>query len=150
MESFKLTENDFAAIEVVKNVARSLLKRPDITPRKIVAIGNALYALERLPLVTEGAFCQFGITYRAGTNEFNEMKYIDFRISESEFEISRGGSVYDKNVGGDTISEPGWLIEVNGYRNTDGGIDDIEETVDNYLNLGAEITIEDESEIDYE
>ena len=41
----------------------------------------------------------FHIIYRSGTDEFEEMRYITFRISDSSFEISKGGSVYDCAVG---------------------------------------------------
>lgn len=111
---------------------------------------NALYALERLPLVTLGSFSEFGIAYRAGTEEFSEMRYIDFRISESAFEISEGGSVYDKAVGSDSFSEPGWVVEVDGYRSAECDLYNLEDSIAEYLNLGAEISVSDESEIEYE
>ena len=71
------------------------------------------------------------------------MRYIDFRISESAFEISQGGSVYDKTVGRDSFSEPGWLIEIGGYRSTECELYNLEESIEEYLNLGAEITVSD-------
>lgn len=40
-------------------------------------------------------------------------------ISDSVFEISKGGSVYRKAIGSDSFSEPSWIIGVNGYRNTE-------------------------------
>ena len=150
MEEFELIDDDFYAIEIAKNVARRFLRCDNISPQKIVGLGNALYALERLPLITPGACCEFGIVYRAGTEEFNEMRYIDFRISESEFQISIGGSVYDKAVGSDSFSEPGWVVEVGGYRYTECELYDLEDFIEGYLNLGAEITVNDESEIEYE
>lgn len=150
MEEFELTDDDWYAIEIAKNTARRFLKHPQITPQQILGLGNALYALERLPLVTPGSCSEFGITYDAGTEKFSEMRYIDFRISESEFEISKGGSVYDDAVGSDSISEPGWLVEVGGYRNAECDLCALEDSIAEYLNLGAEITVSDESEIKYE
>lgn len=150
MEEFQLTDDDYHAIEIAKNVARRFLKHPQITPQQIIGIGNALYALERMPIVTPGSYLEFGIVYRAGTEEFSETRYIDFRISESAFEISKGGSVYDKSAGSDSISEPGWLVEIGGYRNTGCELYDLEDSIEEYLNLGAEITVSDESEIEYE
>ena len=82
-------------------------------------MGMRFMPFERLPLITVGACCEFGIIYRSGTDEFEEMRYITFRISDSSFEISKGGSVYDCAVGGDSFSEPDWLIEVSGYRETE-------------------------------
>lgn len=69
MEKSILTDDDHYAIDIVINVACRLLKNPQITPRQVVGLGNALYALERLPLVTPGSSCEFGINYQAG-NEF--------------------------------------------------------------------------------
>ena len=129
MEEFELTDDDMHAIEIAKNVARRFLKLPNIAPTHIIGIGNALYALERLPKVTPGSFSEFGIVYRAGTDEFSEMRYIDFRISESEFEISKGGSVYDKAVGSDSFSEPGWSVEVGGYRSAECELYDLEDSI---------------------
>ena len=150
MEEFELTDDDFYAIGIAKNTARRFLKHPQITPQQVIGLGNALYALERLPLVTPGSCSEFGIVYRAGTEEFSEMRCIDFKVSESAFGISKGGSVYDKAVGGDTFSEPGWIVEVGGYRSTECELYDLEDSIAEYLNLGAEIEVCDESEIDYE
>ncbi len=150
MKEFDLTDDDCYAIEVAKNVARRFLGHAKIRPQQVIGLGNALYALERLPLVTPGSCCEFGIVYRAGTEEFSEMRYIDFRISESAFEISKGGSVYDRAGGGDSFSEPGWVVEVDGYRCTESELYDLEDSIAEYLNLGAEITVSDESEIEYE
>ncbi len=107
MEKFELTDDDYYAIGIAQNVARRFLKDPRITPQQVIGIGNALYALGRMPRVTPGSSTEFGIVYEAGTEEYSEMRYINFRISESEFEISRGGSAYDKSVGSDRWSRLG-------------------------------------------
>jgi len=150
MDTFNLTKDDLYAVEIAQRTVRRFLKHPKIKPQEIVGLGHALYALQRLPLVTPGASSEFGISYRAGTKEFNEMRYIFFAISESTFEISIGGSVYDEAVGGDSFSEPGWLVETGGYRNTEGDLYNLEDSITEYLNLGAEISVSDESEIEYE
>lgn len=147
---FELTDEDMDAIKIAINVARRFLKNPQITPKQVIALGNALYALERLPLVTPGVATEFGIEYRAGTKEYSEMRYIDFRISESDFEISKGGSVYDKSRGSDSYSDPRWLVEAGGYRETECDLYNLEESIDEYLNLGAKLSISDESEINFE
>ena len=76
------------------------------------------------------------------------MRYFSFLISENEFEISTGGSVYERNVGGDSFSGPGWRIEAGGYaeRSLDYELYDLEDSIREYLNLGAEITVDDQSE----
>jgi hypothetical protein len=150
MEEFELTDDDHYAIEIAKSIARRFLKYPQIAPQQVIGLGNALYALDRLPLVTAGSSSEFGIVYRAGTEDFSEMKYIIFRITESDFEISQGGSVYNKGVGSDSFSEPGWLVEVGGYRNGECELYSLEDSVVEYLNLGAQIAVADESQIDYD
>lgn len=150
MEEFELTDDDRYAVEVAKTIARLFLRHPKITPQEVIALGNALYALERLPLATPGSSSEFGIVYRAETEDFEEMKYVNFRISESDFEISQGGSVYNKAVGSDSFSGPGWSFEVGGYSNRQCELHSLEDSVVEYLNLGAEITVNDESQIDYE
>ena len=147
---FELTDEDVVATEIAKNVARRFLKNPQVTPKQVIALGNALYALERLPFVTPGVATEFGIEYRAGTKEYGEMRYIDFRISESEFEITKGGSVYDKVRGSDSFSDPGWLVRTGGHRENECDLYNLESSIDEYLNLGAKLSISDESEIKYE
>jgi len=149
-KEFKLTDDDMQAIEIAKETARRFLKDPSVSPLQVIALGNALYALERLPLNTPGSSSEFGIVYRYGTAEFSEMHYINFRISESAFEISKGGSVFEKKVGSDSFSEPGWLVEVGGYRSTDCELYDLENSIAEYLNLGAELSASDGSQIDYD
>jgi hypothetical protein len=146
MEQFELKGDDYSAIEIAKNTVRLFLKEPQITPQQIIGLGKALYALERLPLVTPGSYSEFGIVYREGDEEFSEMRYITFRISESAFEISMGGSVYDKAVGSDSFSDPGWVVEAGGYRETECELHGLEDLITEYLNLGAKITVSDESE----
>jgi len=154
VEQFELFDDedsdDYYAIDLAKKVARLLLKHPSIKPQQIIGLGNALYALERMPLVTPGALCEYGVEYRVGTEEYNEMRYVLFSISDADFGISTGGSVYDKATGGDSFSGPEWRIELGGYRETDCNLRGIEGRVVEYLNLGAEITVADESEIEFE
>lgn len=141
-----MEDDDYLAVEIAKNIAHHFLKHPQITPKQVVGLGNALYALERLPVVTPGSYSEFGFEYRAGTEDRNEMLYVDFRTAEDSFEISIGGSVYDSAVGSDSFSKPGWLVEIGGYRNTKCELYDLEDTIVEYLNLGAKITVSDESQ----
>jgi hypothetical protein len=150
MKKFELTDEDVQAIEIAENIAWRFLKLHQVTPLEVIALGNALYALGRLPIVTPGSSSEFGIVYREGDKEFREMRYIVFRISESAFEISKGGSVYDRAVGSDSFSEPGWIVEAGGYRYGECELYKIEDSIDEYLNLGAEISVSDNSKIEYE
>ena len=147
---FTLEEDDLYAVAVAINVARRLLRSPKITPPEIVGIGHALHALERLPSVTDGVNCEFGISYRAGSEGFSEMKYHTFRITEDEFELSVGGSVYDSSVGSDSYSTVDWSFDLYGEGRRRGGIASLESTIGEFLNLGAEIVVEDSSDIDFD
>jgi hypothetical protein len=149
-EKFPIARDDWAAIELAEEIARQLLKHPRITPIKIVGLGNALYALGKLPNITVGSSCKFGITYRHGDEDFSEMRYIEIGISETSFSISTGGSVYDKAVGSDSFSTLDWVIESSGYKSTEGELYSIGSSVSEYLMLGAEITVSDASEIEFE
>lgn len=150
MEKFELIDEDYYAIDIAIKSIRRFLRHPNITARQVIGLGNALYALKRLPLVTPGSFSEFGLVYQKGTEESNEMQYITFKISESKFEISIGGSYYDMSVGSDSVSEPGWFIDLDGSRDTECDLSHIEDSIEEYLNLGAEIYVDDSSEIEYE
>jgi hypothetical protein len=150
MKQFELYDDDYYAVAISQNIAWYFLKHNKIIPRQVIGLGNALYALERLPLITLGVFCEFGIEYRKGTEDFEEMRYISFRISDSIFEIAKGGSVYEKAIGANSFSEPSWIIEVDGYRNTKIDLYELEDSVVEYLNMGAEIYVYDESNIEFE
>ena len=146
-EPFELTTEDEVAIDAAKKVIRRFLQSESITSKNVVGLGKALYALDRLPAITDGVSIKFGINYTSGTEEFREYRYIDFCISEDSFEIKTGGSVYDKSVGPDSFSEPGWLIAAGGYRDVEMGFStlvELEDLVSEYLNLGAEIDIQDD------
>lgn len=147
-KEFKLEDEDHEAIGLAKKLIRLLLAKPDVSPRQIVGLGRALYAWERLPQVTPGVFCEFGVCYRSGDKIFSQMRYVSFLISEQDFEISMGGSVYDSAVGSDTISGPKWQVEIGGYSNREfeGEMDALEEKILKYLRLGAKITVDDQSE----
>lgn len=149
-EKFELRGDDYLAIAIAKRTARNFLKMSNISPREIVGLGNALYALERLPRTTTGIFSSFGIVYRAGTEDFSEMKYISFNVYYDTLEIAIGGSVYDKAVGSDSYSDPSWRVELGGYRESECDLERLEDLISEYLNLGALITVSDESEIDFD
>ena len=147
---FAIEEDDLYAVSVAINVARRLLRSPKITPPEIVGIGHGLHALERLPSVTDGVNCQFGISYRAGSEGISEMQYCIFRLTEDEFEISVGGSTYDSSVGSDSYSSVDWSFDLDGDGRRRGGIASLESTIGEFLNLGAEIVVEDCSNIDFD
>ena len=150
MEKFDFDDEDFLAVKIAITVARRLLARDSLSPSEIVGLGHALYALERLPKATDGANCEFGIIYRAGDEHFSEMRYISFTVSGSSFGISQGGSVYDRAVGSDSFTEPGWLVEIEGYSDRSCDLYELEDSIFEFLNLGGKIEVNDASYIEME
>ena len=106
-----------------------------------------MYALERLPAVPPGTFIGYGVTQH-WKGRFSDMYYVEFRISTEEFEIQRGGSK-DSGIGHDSYSNPGWFFDVQGNRETGCNLSDLEYEVINLLENGAEIQVDDESDIDF-
>jgi len=141
VDIFELTDEDYYAIDIATKTIYKLLRHRKVSAKQVIGLGAALYALERLPEITDGLFCEINITLREGTEELQEMKYISFEISDCSFGISKGGSSYDIAVGGDSYSILSWRIEVGGYRETDDDLVDLEDTIEEYLNLGAEINV---------
>ena len=146
-EKFPLLKEDFEAVEIATNVANLLLRHPAITPKEIIGLGYGLYALGRLPLATPGVRVEFGAAYRFGDDDFSETRYIHFEISEDIFEISRGGSVYERLVGSDSFSDPSWLVELGGYRSTECELYNLEDEVRELLDLGAKPSVSCESAV---
>ena len=149
-DEFILEEEDYYALKITKTILHKLLKRFDLSPLKIIGIGNFLYALERLPLKTEGVNSYVELSYTAGNEIFHESKTFGFRIEEEIFEIEVSGYVHDEFVGGDGIRYPGWYIEADGGRDTEADLVVLEEELSEFLNMGINVSVDDYSEIKYE
>jgi hypothetical protein len=150
MDQFDFTDEDFYAASIAANVARRFLGHPHVDPSQIQGLRHAIDALDRLPQTTEGVWCEFGVVYRRGSDDFEEMQYITFQISDTTFEISQGGSVYNKAIGSDSYSDPGWRVELDGCCDRSCELYDLESSIAEYLNLGARIEVTDESEFENE
>ena len=140
--------SDYLAISVAMDVAKHLIQHPKVTARQIVGLGHALYALERLPDITPSVFVEFGVNLDVTGQFRDESKYIYFRISEEEFNISRGGYV-NLGAGWDGYSDTGWYFDVHGNRNAECQLWFLEDEVLDLLGSGAEIKVDDESDIDF-
>lgn len=149
MDRFDLNEDDYFAVIVAKNVARRLLQLPDLQPSEIIGLGNALYALERLPQATTGAHCDYSIVLSQSSDGFEKTRYISFHISADNFRLCRGGSDFDSTVGKDRFNEPLWEVRKDGYRNTSGILDSIEDSCETMLSRGAIMEVLDRSAISY-
>ena len=139
--------SDQLAISITIHIAKRLLQHPKITARQIVGLGHALYALERLPAITPGVWVEFSACLRVKA-DFKETRYIEFRISEEVFEILRGGFI-DMGAGGDSYSDTGWYFDVHGNRDAECQLWHLEDEVIELLECGAEIRVDDESDIDF-
>lgn len=142
-------ELGFVASTVI-DFTRTLLAKAGPTPRQLVGLARALFALERMPQITSGVNVDYSISLRQGDEKFEEMKYWSVRICEDSFEVSSGGRVYDARVGSDSISGFRLYVEAgsHGYREYNDScyewLDDLEEL----LNLGAELDVTDDSDPD--
>lgn len=140
--------SDEYAISIAIDCAKLFIRNSKISTRQIIGLGIALYALERMPTCTPGTLVEYGVVYRVDS-DYPEMQYLNFLISGSDFEISRGGSI-NLGAGFDSFSDPGWRIEVGGYRETECELWRLEDEVLELLNLGGKITVHDESQIEYD
>ena len=151
---------DDCAISIAMNAARRLLREPKVIASQIVGIGHALYALQRLPVVTPGINVRFGIVVHhqiespspknpEDTVTLSDMEYIYFCISENAFEISKGGSA-DCGAGHDSYSLAGWYVGLDGSRKTQCELHCIEGAISMLLEQeNTEISVEDYSDIDF-
>ena len=64
MGKFELTDDDVRMISIAIHTVRRFLTNPQLTGQEVIGLGNALYALERLPDVTPGSSSEFGVVHR--------------------------------------------------------------------------------------
>ena len=140
-------DSDAFAISIAQKIAIRLMQDERVRPRQILGLGHALFALERLPAATSGTYVEYGVSYRS-EGDFRDMWYVEFRISEDAFEILRGGSI-DSGQGHDSYSDPGWYFDVYGNREAECDLCLLEDEVLQLLDLGGEIRVYNESDIDF-
>ncbi len=151
MGKFELTDDDVCMISIATHTVRRFLTNPQLTGQEVIGLGNALYALERLPDVTLGASSEFGVVHRNANEGSLWVSDISFLISDSKFAVSIRDRSIDTELGSDRYVDPGWLVELDGDRKANLSLllnlyNDITE----YLDSGAKITVSDYSKIDYE
>jgi hypothetical protein len=150
MEKFQLEQEDYQVLKFSRKYIQKVLKQFDLTPKQIIGIGNYLFALDRLPLKTQGVDCYIQLSNRTVTNnETWEMKSYGFTLNEEIFHIEVGGWVEGPN-GGDSVGYPGWYVEADGGRETDAEVWKLEDELSLIIHLGAEIKVEDSSKIDFD
>ena len=84
MDKFNLTEEDEYAVEIAIDTAYRFLKEHSLSPREIVGLGRAIYALQRMPETTPGISVEYGVYDRFE----GESNYIDFNVGGGVFHIS--------------------------------------------------------------
>lgn len=57
----------------------------------------------------------FGLGLETGNDDHHESQYIDFHFESEMLEVSSGGSVYDKSVGGDSYTNWDYSIWLNSW-----------------------------------
>ena len=148
-QHFELHRDDEFVIDLATTLARRLVRDPSITPYQIVGLRRALEALEHLPESTNGVNVTFGVSIHGGGEDYEEMSYISFAVYEDEISLSRGGSVYDKSVGSDSYSLPGWRVALFRPRQAELDVFELQSLIHEYMNGGPEISVEDESSIEH-
>ena len=133
-------DHDQHAINVAINAGYRLLKVANIIPKHIIAIGKALYALEKMPESTPDVCIDFGICLKKP----NESRYIEFHISEDVFSIFHAVAA-NSGAGTETYPRCEWRIETGGYRKTKGSYYRLEDDIEAYLAQGAKLDCHDDS-----
>ncbi len=141
----ELIEEDFKAIQLAKDTALKFIVQENLPQEKRVGLANALFALDRQLYSDHSIECEFSIGYltELDEGEYKEEEYVLFVIYPSVFEIQTGCSEYRKSVGWDHISGPKWCIEKGGHFERACDLEDIKQTIDYFLQLGAEVTVYD-------
>jgi len=140
--NFRLEVEDFDAIAIAKNIMRKILKKEDLQPNVIVGIGHYLQAIERLPLITKGINVHIEICYTNSGIKYGGSVIYVFRITDEFFHIDIEG-IERSEYGSDSVSYPSWYIYKSGSDNNELELSTLEQEIDEYLNLGVEITVED-------
>lgn len=109
---YVFSSSDWHIIRGAKLLLWKVVRANTVRPSHLVGLGKALYALERLPQVTEGVSVVIDVS--TPIQHFDEQEVYRFyqvAISGSEIEISSGGHLYSPQVGGDTFTCFSWLAQ---------------------------------------
>jgi hypothetical protein len=144
---FPISGDDGMVLRVTIRVARRLLAIPNLTTQQITGLGNALIALERMPRQTLGASCRFGLFLEDKDGDSDEVRFIEFRITNVCFEITHRG-YYGKAAERGSFAETGWLITIDQCACRACDPSHLRATVEELIELGAKFTVFDDSDID--
>jgi hypothetical protein len=102
---FPLTVGDLGFVTFEVTVfTEMLIARADWTPRQLVGLARALYAIKQLPDITSGVDVNIEVTVKLGDDIYGETKCWKLRITEDTFEVSSGCSFHDNRYGTDPVT----------------------------------------------
>jgi hypothetical protein len=102
---FPLTVGDLGFVTFEVTVfTEMLISRADWTPRQLVGLARALYAIKQLPDITPGVDVDIEVTVKLGDEIYGETKSWKLRITEDTFEVSSGSSFHDNRYGTDLVT----------------------------------------------
>lgn len=113
-EYYDLTVDDLPITDGLESVIRSILRKPTLKPQQIAQMAAFLYAVQRLPVVTEGVNMSISLVYRVG----RESNYKQVHIDRESFRLESGGYAHEEGVGGDSFG--GILFEAFAGGGRDG------------------------------
>ena len=150
-ECFKARHDDLECwylIDAVARMCRALLERSGLDPETRLGLQRAVSALQRFPSVTPGVHVECSLSLRGGDENAGEMRFWAFCLSDAEFEVSSGGHVYTRDVGGDTYTNFDFYINKSGGRACDGDPVHWVEELEDAMGLAPAISVTDESHAD--
>ena len=113
-EHFAILIEEIPEIERLPNLVRQLCTLPTADPESIAALSKTIFALERLPLPTEGIDAYLELRESTGERENTSQS---LRITEEALELhSSAYLVTDPDFGGDSQVTVDFSVETTGYR----------------------------------
>lgn len=142
---YKLNDNDVFIIYKCKNLITKLIEhfqKNGTDKDGIVGLSKALYALSNYPgVVIRGAIHITSLVQC----ENKESNYCSITISDDNFQLASGGTVYNEGVGSDSFSNIFYEYGVSTDHDIESEIFDWIDMFNNYMQ-GGKLTIEDEAE----
>ncbi len=83
-----------------------------LTPVELKQMATVLFALESLPYATAGVYIDLAVTKRSE----EIFSYVSMEISDCEFRLTTGESVYSPGIGSDNHSQTVLEMEIGGFR----------------------------------
>jgi hypothetical protein len=111
---FGLFGEDSLVVDRLRASVRTLIKRAQTTPEQIFNLAKLLYALERLPLPTEGIGIELSLSMHHANGERTCQ---EITLDGSSFRLSTGAwIIIEPSIGGDSEGETVFEVEIGGFR----------------------------------